>query len=76
MAPGHEVYLKSPADSSQPFCHHRLVGMDGAFVVVRLLSCLDLTQYLMAIRSLTLSTNSRFWLSCGGCHSHSPTGVL
>lgn len=44
MAAGHGVHLKSSTDSSQPSCHHLLVGVDGAFVVVLLPSHLDLSQ--------------------------------
>ena len=59
-----------------PATHHLLVGTEGAFQVVLLLSHLDLRQYLMANRSLALSTNSRFWLPCSGYQSHSVTGIL
>ena len=76
MTTGQEIYLKSSTDSSQPSCHHLLVGMEGAFQVVVLLSHLDLGQYLTATRSLALPTNSGFWLSCPGSQSHSVTGVL
>lgn len=41
MAMGHNIHYKSPTDSSQRSCHHILVGVDGAFMVVLLLSCLD-----------------------------------
>lgn len=66
MATGREVHLKSPTDPSQPSCHPILVGVGvgGAFVGAFMLPHLDLSQHLVAIRSLTLPPNHTVWLFC------------